>query len=159
MSFAGARSVPGSPSITTRPPLGQCLREALEVLRRERLRAGIGGPPDLLQGPRAGSSVPGAASSSERAIDLRLCANAARTILASRSAGAGPVRRSSSSADPTRGRGTKTAGSTVRNRVTSQASCTITLADPYSLVPGSARRRSGDLALDHHHPPLDGGQL
>jgi len=26
--------------------------------------------------------------------------------------------------------------------VTSQASCTITLADPYSLVPGSARRRS-----------------
>ena len=40
---------------------------------------------------------------------------------ASDSEGAGPVLRRRMRADPTRGRGTKTAGSTVRSMVTSQA--------------------------------------
>src|SRR4029077_18717446 len=87
-------------------------------------------------------SVPGRAGASEGASVLRRWANAARTRLRVAGSAPGPVRRRAMTAEPTRGRGRKTEGSTERSVFVSQASCTSTLGAPYSRRPGSALRRS-----------------
>ena len=98
-------------------------------------------------------------SSSERASDLRRCAKPSLTTADSSSDAAGPFLVSRSSAEATRGRGTNTAGSTVRSISTSQASWTRTLGEPYVLRAGLRAQPVGDLALHHHHPGLEARQF
>ena len=71
----------------------------------------------------------------------------------------GPVRRRPRIADSTRGRGRKTAGSTVRSSFTSQASCTSHARRAVGAAPGRRPQPVGDLALHHHRPAPHRGQL
>ena len=116
--------------------------EAHELSGRQRLGASVNWLPHLFQSDACGLQAPGSgsapASAGATCAGGRSRADDSRVVLGRRRA----LRGAASNADPTRGRGTNTAGSTVRSIATSQASCTRTLAEPYSSPPGFARSRS-----------------